>query len=411
MKLLRYAAFIAFAFTATLSSVQAQQTVRPTQQATAAQKAEVRRMLISFHADTLTRIGMKKGFDLMMEEDPQSEKFLRQIMDSITPDQLVDKLTSVYVKYYPQDVAQASANFFESPVGVKTVNAMVREISAGKKVTLETAHFSPFEQQTLMSFYQSSAGRAFSQLQSKASAEAGAMLHTWGEDIVLERMRKAYAPLLKEFDSQLTTTAGDSTPVSFTPVPEDAQGDLFKQIAAIIMNNILQSKADGSRYRAELQQIGYETLLSPQNLVTQAGIAEGKDKLVRMGAGLDQLLQSSEDRHKTYVQKLSKVALPSKYKAVLLHGAEEGYAESVDDNIRYGENQRSLIALYQRVLDFAEARLGRVTVSDNALLFSDTADLDIYHTLIAQINAESVQENALIQDARNRKKKSLQSMR
>lgn len=402
MKFLRYVIFIVFAFAMACSFAEGPQEV------TLEHQAAIKHMLKAFHAEELTRLGMQKGFDNLYATDPESAAFTHELMDSLTPDQVVEKLVPVYAKFYTSENAQATARFFETSAGVKMCNAMLRDLSMGKRLALEKIQFSPPEQRTIAEFSQSPAGLAFGRSQAKINEEGGLAVRALSSEIIQQKLKKAFSPLVKEYDASLSR---DSDPATDVPMSAKANPNIFDRIAAVTIDSARQLDAIAMRYQADLHAPEYAGILSPQNLVSQTAIADGKRKIQRMGDNLDQFLQSSDDARKTFSEKFNAVPLPSKFREAFLKGREKGQAQIYDQNIRYGENQRALLELYQRTLDFSEARLGKVTIRDNVLVFSEQADLEIYRTLIAQIKVEGEREKALIREGQERIKQSVQTLR
>jgi hypothetical protein len=403
MKFLRYAIFISLALVAVSSFAQ------EGQELTQAHKATIERMLKGLHAGEIAQIGMKQGFDALEASDPQSAAFAHQIMDGITPSQFLQKLVPVYAKFFSIDDAQAIARFFETPAGIKVSETMLQAFAVGKRPTFE--HLSSADRLALGAFEQSHAGQMFGRSGTGIRAETGHMFQDLGQEIVVRKMKKAFAPVVKELDAHLSNDANDNFSAVDASSPVNNKADVFEQVAALALDATKQSQAIATRYQTELQQLGAETVLSPENLVSQAAITDGKRKIQLLNDDLDQFLQSSDDMRKKFFNKMDAISLPPRYKEAFMRGAERSQAAMFDENLRFSENQRTLAELYQRVLDFAEARLGRVTVRDNTLVFSETADLEIFRSLQAQIKVESQREKALNQESRERVKQLMQGMR
>ena len=403
MKFLRYVTFIVLTFAMTFSFAEEPQQITPEH------KAAINHMLQAFHVEELMRFGMQKGFDNLNATDPESAAFAHELMNSITPDQIVEKLVPVYAKFYSSENAQATARFFETPAGIKMCNAMLQDLSQGKKrFALEKIPFSPSEQKTITVFSQSPAGRAFGQSQAKINEEGTLAVRAMLLDVIQRKMKQAFAPVVKAYDENLS---GGVASAAIAPAYTKANPNIFDRIAAITMDSARQSQALAARYQEDLHTYGAEGLLTPQNLVSQTAITDGKSKIQHMGDNLDQYLQASDDLRKNFFEKFNALPLPSKFKDAFLKASEKSQAQIYDESIRYAENQRALLELYQRMLDFAEARLGKVTIRDNVLTFSEQSDLEIYRTLVAQIKVESEKENALVAEGRDRMKQSVQRMR
>jgi uncharacterized protein YlaN (UPF0358 family) len=376
----------------TFSTVQAQ----PFSEVSAPHRAAVARMMNAMQFDELTMVGIKRAIENSQEGGPQNAKFLRELFEDVTPQQIMEKVTPVYAKYYSQEDAQTLANFFSGPTGTKLIRAMVNEVKAGKKPTGQTAQFTPADHQALTLFGQHPATLKMSAVQTKINEESGVVLREWGAEIALNKFRQVLAPI-------------NPHSAEASAAPAAAGGGFFSQLSHIISDLAQRSNENKARFQSNLQQLQIETVLRPTKLTTADGIAEGKRKVQRFNEILDQLLRTSDEISQDARKRLSALDLPPTYKVEFMKGIELGMSREIDETIRFGEIERNLAQLMQRTLEFAEAKKDKISERDGKLLFVEQADLDTYRSLIAQIELESAKEAALLKESNERLKKLRQS--
>lgn len=381
-----------------------------------AHRAAVARMLMAVQAERLANLGLRTGLDKLQASHAEGESYQREFIASLKPGQIIERFVPIYSKYFTREEAESVANFFETATGSKVINGIYNEVKAGKKVTLESAYLSVLEKNALTMFLQTTPGKKFFQPNPALADDTAGMFKAWRKAWVEEssknKMKQAFAPVIKEFDAQMADeAAGLIKPPAAPGAATTGKPTVFDQIAAVVANNSRRSQENRLRFQTDLEQLGIDALLNPQNFITQAGIDEGKRKVQQIGEALDQFLKSAEDIFQEVRQQTSAIVLPATEKEAFMKGAEKSWARVYDENIRYGENQRNLVEIYRRMYEFAQTRLGRIEVSDNRLMFTETADLEIFRSLSAQLEAESEREKALVKESQERRKQALQKFR
>jgi hypothetical protein len=172
-----------------------------------------------------------------------------------------------------------------------------------------------------------------------------------------------------------------------------------------------RAAALNKQYEADVAQIGLETMLDPSRLVAGAGIEESRQKVQRFEALLDQYLKACSDMNDNYHREVSAIQETAPNRDAIVAQFEQGIARTYDFNIRLGENQRTLIDLFRRVLTLAESRLGRIALRDGKLVFADDADLATYRALVEQIVAETKREDELNKEQAARRQRAVEALR
>jgi hypothetical protein len=91
----------------------------------------------------------------------------------------------------------------------------------------------------------------------------------------------------------------------------------------------------------------------------------------------------------------------------LLRGFESGLARSYELQLRFAENQRTLIDLMRRVLTLADSRFGKIALEGNRLVFEDAAELETYRSLLAQIRVLAKEEEEMTKEAEVRRQRAV----
>ncbi len=401
MTILRLCIFLLLAAYAAVSSAQA------VQEPTAAHRAAVVHFLKAMRAQELALLGMKMAVRNLQSEDPKYGQFMAEFFEDIRAEQILEKLVPVYAKYYSPENAEAIAVFFESTAGQKMIDTMLQGYKSGTKVTVEMAKFTPAEKQALDRFERTPAGRLLGNSQGKINAESAQVFRDWSREILRAKYSRVLAPMVREMEGGAAGTTADTT----RPDAGGAKGSgFFSQFGVIIADAAKRSQESRGRFQSEMQQLAVETILAPQNLVSAAGIAQGKMKVARFHELLDQLLRTTEEILVDTRNRAAALDLPDKMKADFVKGLENGLVSAIDETIRFGEIERNLAELFQRTLEFSEARLGKTSYRDSTLVFHEQADVDTYNALVVQLKAEGEKEEALMKESLERRKKNLQQV-
>ena len=167
---------------------------------------------------------------------------------------------------------------------------------------------------------------------------------------------------------------------------------------ALNTENIKIIQTLAAAYNKSVAELGTNGMLSPQSLVSHTVIVENREKVRRMGELLDQYLQSLDDSQKIFKSQADAIRMPEAVRKIF----EASLAKTYIGKIRFSETEKKLLALYDRTLDFADKRQGKMSIVDNKLMFSDPADLQIFKQLGAQYAYEAQQEAELTKESRER---------
>jgi hypothetical protein len=410
---MRYLRCCVFLLALTVTSAFAQTPAATPPASSSYQPAVIVRLIKALRADELSKSGFRSAIESLKDQDPKTAGLLQDFLNQVSSSEIVDRLIPIYTRFFSIDDAPVLAQFFESPAGIKIIDSALEKERRGKSAVLIPPKFTPSETAAVNAFSKTSASRGFAINLAMVNTEAAKMFRAWSEEFGRNKMKQAFAPLVKEADAMIDGTVGDQAApgVSGMPAPGGGSGDVFNQVASVGVEYIKHLQVIAARYRKGVADLDAVGILKPTTLVSQTAIVESRQKVQRMGELLDQFLQSVDDAQKVYVAQADAIQLPEAARKSYKAGIENGLARGYSENIQFAEIEKSLIAQYGRMLDFAEARLGKISVVDNKLLFSDPADLQIYRELVAQFLSEAQQETALIKESSDRFKQSVQAYR
>jgi hypothetical protein len=409
MKFLRYIIVITLALTFVPSLAQQASDFSP------AHQLAVRRMLNAMKAEQLVLLGMKKGLEGATDSNAA---IFKELVGSIKPDEAVSRLVPIYAKYYSQEQAQSLAKFYESPVGTKLILAAVKQFEAADPNSLikSDPKFDPSsldltreDTKFLEEFGKTPAARLFAVSNKKVNEESKRMFVEWGGELMKTRLKKAFAPAVNQIESILDgdPMAGSQAGVQAT---KESNG-VFDQLGAATRDSAKRTSDIMLRYQTDLKAIGLNTLLAPASLATETGIAEGKQKIQKASESLDRYVQSANDAQDLFLKQVRAIPYPASMRDELMRNFESGLSKSYERRLKYEEIQRNLVDLFRRTYDFAESRQGKVNIRNGKLVFDNNEDLEIYRSLMAQIDKESAKEDELVKEAKDRVKETMQQFR
>ena len=388
MRVLRYVTMIFLALVATASLAQQAQQVQQVQELTFDHRVAIMHLLRALHAGPLAVSAMHAGIVNAAAGDPAAEAFAQDMLGEITQEDVLERLLPIYAKYLSADDALEVARFYESPTGIKFVATITSQVNAGKEMTkANLPTLTPADQTNLTIFSQSHGGRTIFQAQKSMNEEIGRMFIEWGSAIVATRMKQASAIM-----------AGSDAGA----IPAGRKLTLFDRVAIMYRDARVELLQDQKRFRDDSQKLSLETLLTAQVLVSKENIEDSKRRVNKFTDMLDAYLHSVDDLRARLRQQANTLGIPVKFKQDFMRNMDAGFAKNYEEEIRFSENQRNLMALSIRILDFAESRDGKLSVRDNKVVFADNADLEIYNSLYAQLKLETERGNALVAENRAR---------
>jgi hypothetical protein len=197
--------------------------------------AAIVRMIKAIHADEIAKAGFALALDSVKGKDPQTEALVREFSNKASSREIIERLTPLYARVFSAGDAQVVAQFYESPAGVKIIDTALKRARKEPGAILVPSSFSPGEIAALNTFAQTPAGHNFTANQELVNVEAAKMFRAWGEEFGRNKIRQAFAPLVKEADALTNGAVGDpaAPQVSAAPAPAGGSGDAFIQVASV----------------------------------------------------------------------------------------------------------------------------------------------------------------------------------
>lgn len=148
------------------------------------------------------------------------------------------------------------------------------------------------------------------------------------------------------------------------------------------------------RYSAAVEASPIDKWLSASSLTTSEGIAEGHRQLARLAASL-----TERDEQLFANMEASTQSLAQHMPATMMGMVQQRLADSLDMQLRFSENQRRVQQIIGRMLDLAEANLGRTRVTDGVLTFDVPDQQEQYRTLAVELKREADIEGEISQQS------------
>lgn len=160
-------------------------------------------------------------------------------------------------------------------------------------------------------------------------------------------------------------------------------------VAAIDAPLALCTAAQLASFKLTLAVMDYDATqntedpLDPTRLVSAAGIAKSRASVRRIEEQMEHFLSTSSRSRADFLQGMSAVLTDRKLRETFERGWSVGQHKDLD----FAEQQRAAVSRIQRVLDFAESRLGKIEWDGENLIFDDDDDIELYNALLDQLQA------------------------
>lgn len=295
-------------------------------------------------------------------------------------------IAPVYAKFLSAGEADRLAAYYSSSVGQRQLVAMLssKGVLKGEKIP----YFTDKEMLEVRAMETTPAAKAFVAAQPRIVAAQQAALQAWRDQYYTGYQKKAIANLTEIRTANANYKPGDP-----------AQNFVFRRTGLETLDRYTMLIADynietiniNRALSNDLGRYGIDNMLMKERLVTAEGLGRARDILSKSEERLERYLQD-RDRQQTAVRERIAGLTQNKQALALF---TPGLAREYDQLVRFGENQRAQMDLYKRVIDFAESRLGAIQIKDNRMVFNNDADLQMFNTLMEQVQKLVGQEVAL----------------
>lgn len=336
-------------------------------------------------ADVFVKQGQMVFADIALSQPDRASEMTWKSAQ-VTVGEAVKRLAPIYAEFLTADQAHELRKFFTSPVGQKVWAVPARAAAEGRPKT--EPQLNAVEHRQVMSFTMSSAAwRAFNLSQPAIQKKIGDLSKQWGLELS-ERHMAGFRQQILDAVTGKENTASDQGKLSNSASPE-------QQLVVALREYRNRTHKGVAQYQDELKKLGLESVLAAENLTSREGIAQGRVKLDRFEAELNQRIREHNAASEEFVQTLKRIAEVSTSGSEFLKGAEPTLAKSFDRALRAEENQRTFIALSRQALTLFDENFGKIKNDGKQLLFDDEQDLRTYRELMQRIRKEIEVESQL----------------
>lgn len=363
----------------------------------AAHVAAVREMV---EAMQLQRI-MRHLFQVMGEMEDQQGEVMRHMALHVSDDEILARLAPVYVPYISAEDVRRVARNFRSSLAQRDVAATLARARITQGDT--DPHFTASERVEAQRLTAMPAAFGKDGRQAQIHGASRAMYMQWSREYHDQLLAQAMQAVREYITAALDLQPGQAAPklaLQPTGLPS------LDKVLLVVADVTLATTTANLTYAADIDAYQLDRVLAPARLVSAQGIATSKATIVKAGDRIEAYLAQIDRLQQSAWGRLQASKSGSNARQII----EAGMTARYDFMLRFGENQRSLMDLFTRVLQFAESRLGAIELHGESLAFRDEADQTMYRSLIAQLKKASEEESALVDEAQQTAQRSLKKL-
>lgn len=363
----------------------------------AAHVAAVREMV---EVMQLQRI-MRHLFQRMGEMEDQQGEVMRHMALHVSDEEILARLAPVYVPYISAEDARQVARNFRSSLAQRDIAATLARARITQGDT--DPHFTASERVEAQRLTAMPAEFGKDGKQAQIQGASRAMYMQWSREYHDRLLAQAMQAVRAYITAALDLQPGQAAPrlaLQPTGLPS------LDKVLLIVADVTLATTTANLTYAADIDSYQLDRVLAPERLVSAQGIATSKATIAKAGDRIEVYLAQIDRLQQSAWGRLQASKSGSNARQII----EAGMAVRYDFMLRFGENQRSLMDLFARVLRFAESRQGAIELRGESLVFRDEADQAMYLSLIAQLRKASEEESALVDEAQQTAQRSLQKL-
>jgi hypothetical protein len=352
--------------------------------------AAIKRMLRAMEMPTGIRAGMASIPKTERERHELGAHMARYVSD----DDFCAVLAPSYLKYISADQADRLAIHYRTSIGRRRVIAMLSRDGAIKGE--RNPYFTNSEVREIQAIDALPGSRSLIKEHAQIQKANIAAMQAWGHEYHGHYLQLAKANLEEIVTAQRNYKPGD--PGEQISIRRTGLPTLDQYVQIIAESSIAAVNASRSM-QSDLKAYQLDRLLDSTRLVTAAGIARSRQTLTDSSERVERYLHESDLRQSAYRERIS-AAAPDKQS---LASFEAGILRQYEQLVRIGENQRALIDVFGRILDFVESRLGRITANEKNLMFGSEEDARLYNALLDKVQVLATEEQQLNAESGRRK--------
>lgn len=312
----------------------------------------------------------------------------REFENELTPDNVERRIVPVLARHLDIKDASELEDFLKSPYGAN-LTARFGEVLSRAPLPGEPIRPSAADKRVADQFALTKAAGIWTSLQKRAEADLGAMWRQWGREVGTTRQMGILARLL----------ADPEAPVDSGEPPETVA--FMRSFARILRDTMQEMRRGTEEYEAAATAARLAERTRPEMLVAPEQATASRQTIVRLQAALTKRQAVVETALENATRRVRALPAPSAQRQdELRQGIELAMERNYALFLEFGENQRRLLDLFDRIFALAETHQKNLTVQDGKLLFPDSDSLATFRDLARQIREEADREAALSDKAR-----------
>lgn len=324
----------------------------------------------------------------LLEAKPSPAGDPRDFVNELTEEKVERRIVPVLARHLSTAEASEIDRYLKSKEGAKLVaefSAVLRRAPLPGDPTRPSAA----DRRVADRFALTAASRHWAAAQKRADADLAAMWRTWMTEVVTTRQVETLGRLLADPEAPITTG-------------EPAEAIEFLRSFARILRDVMQDmQRANEEYQTAAANAGLAERTTPKMLAAPEQVAASRQAIVRLQDALTTRQRVVESLLEDATRRIREMPAPNVVQGKqFVQGIERAMERNYAFFLEFGENQRRLLDLFDRIFVLAETHQRNLTVQDGKLIFPDNESLATFRDLARQLGEEADRETALIDKAR-----------
>lgn len=341
----------------------------------------VKQMLTTLHfGDAYIEFQINRYIESRMTS-PELSKDLEWFGKHLSPAEALERTAPVYAEYLTAAQADELRIFFATPSGNKIWTALLEQTFTGKSSFIPPLNG---EEKRRADIYlaKSRAWRTLNDSKKDIASKLAAVVALWGKQLQQRRQ------------NEIST-----------------EQKLLPEISSLIQQIEERNSVILNAFLSKTKEIDLGSVISPSTLTSREGIENGRRKLALYEAEFSKSQREINQLNEELYLSLHKLGGAETIQPSLIKAAETGVANRYGYLMRTEENQRRLLGILKKLLNFADERFGLIRFQDQRLVFTETSDLRLYESLRQQLQIEAKIEAEITQEQKALRENSVKKLR
>ncbi|MES2325535.1 MAG: hypothetical protein V4633_25070 [Pseudomonadota bacterium] len=316
---------------------------------------------------------MRFAFDLLSKEQSESKALYAHVATRTSDADIARMHLPVYIPLVTTKEAVAMTAAFRTDAGQAFLLRELDYVRVGGTPAL------PRDNAGMKKFLTAGWGKKYRDLMQRATRV--------GVQPVIEQLSEYHLGLFVDGLNEITAhldaqTGADAKTPPTTLVPSLTGISYIDAMLLLTADWALKNAKAQWKLSEELPALGADWLVAPETLVTPKKLTAARAALPAYVARIERYVSEMDALTNDYEAKIKAVQAPRK------EDFQEVYQISIDAqrewNTSTAKNQRALFDVMRRIVEFADARKGKIGILKGGIYFSDAADLATYNVLVAE---------------------------